>query len=34
MVVIDQKVAFMGGLDIGYGRFDTNKHLLTNPKGE
>lgn len=34
MVVIDQKVAFMGGLDIGYGRFDTRKHLLTNPKDE
>ena len=31
-VIIDQKVAYMGGIDIGYGRFDTHKHLLANPK--
>jgi len=31
MVVIDQKVAFMGGLDIGYGRYDSRQHLLVNP---
>lgn len=31
MVVIDQKVGFMGGLDIGYGRYDNQRHLLTNP---
>jgi hypothetical protein len=30
MVVIDQKIAFMGGLDLGYGRFDNQKHLLTD----
>jgi phospholipase D1/2 len=24
MVVIDQKIAFVGGLDIGYGRYDDN----------
>lgn len=24
MVIIDQKIAFMGGLDIGYGRYDDN----------
>jgi phospholipase D1/2 len=34
MVVIDQRVAFMGGLDIGYGRYDSRRHLLTNPKGD
>ncbi len=33
MVVIDQKIAFMGGLDIGYGRMDDSNHLLTDPKG-
>jgi len=22
MVIIDQKIAFVGGLDIGYGRYD------------
>ena len=32
MVIIDQKIGFMGGLDIGYGRFDTKEHLLSNPK--
>ena len=32
MVVIDQKIGFMGGLDIGYGRYDSKKHLLTNDK--
>ena len=34
MVVIDQKIGFLGGLDIGYGRFDTQKHLLTDINGE
>lgn len=28
MVIIDQRIAFMGGLDIGYGRFDDSQHLL------
>lgn len=31
MVVIDQKIAFMGGLDIGYGRYDNRCHLLVCP---
>ena len=26
IVVIDQTVAFLGGLDLCYGRYDTNKH--------
>lgn len=30
MVIIDQKIAFLGGLDLGYGRFDDNLHLLTD----
>ena len=34
MVVIDQKIGFLGGLDIGYGRFDTQKHFLTDINGE
>jgi phosphatidylserine/phosphatidylglycerophosphate/cardiolipin synthase-like enzyme len=33
MVIIDQKIAFMGGMDIAYGRMDTKKHLLTDKKG-
>jgi phospholipase D1/2 len=34
MVVIDQKIGFMGGLDLGYGRFDNQKHLLTDPDSQ
>jgi len=30
MVIIDQRVAFMGGLDLCYGRWDTQKHLLND----
>lgn len=33
MVIVDQQVAFMGGLDIGYGRFDSKMHFLTDPDG-
>ena len=33
MVVIDQKVGFMGGLDIGYGRMDNNQHQLKDEEG-
>lgn len=32
-VIIDQKVAYMGGLDICYGRWDTPEHSLTNEGG-
>jgi phospholipase D1/2 len=28
MVVIDEKVAFMGGLDICYGRWDDHDHSI------
>jgi phospholipase D1/2 len=28
MVLIDQKIGFMGGLDLCFGRWDTNEHLL------
>ena len=30
LVAIDQKVAFVGGLDICYGRWDDFKHRLTD----
>ena len=30
MVIIDQKIAFLGGLDIGYGRYDSNDHRLND----
>jgi phospholipase D1/2 len=32
MVIIDQKIGFLGGLDICYGRMDNNKHKLTDVK--
>jgi phospholipase D1/2 len=30
IIVIDQKCAFMGGLDLCYGRWDNQKHYLYN----
>ena len=30
IIMIDQKVAFFGGLDICYGRWDTEEHQLQN----
>lgn len=30
-VIIDRKVAFMGGLDLCFGRWDTNQHQLFDP---
>lgn len=29
-VIIDQRVGFMGGLDLCYGRWDNPKHYITN----
>ena len=28
LLIVDQIEVFAGGLDIGYGRWDTNKHLI------
>ncbi|XP_008560003.1 phospholipase D1 [Microplitis demolitor] len=30
IVVVDQKLAFIGGIDLCYGRWDTNEHRLTD----
>lgn len=30
IVIIDQKIAFLGGLDLGYGRMDDKHHHLTD----
>lgn len=29
-MIIDQKIGFMGGLDLCYGRWDTRDHHITN----
>jgi phospholipase D1/2 len=29
-VIVDQQVAFLGGLDLCYGRWDSSTHLLTD----
>ena len=31
MVVIDQKYAYLGGIDLCWGRYDTSEHLITEP---
>ena len=28
-MIVDQKVALMGGIDLCYGRFDTNQHPIS-----
>lgn len=33
MVIIDQEIGFMGGLDICYGRWDYKDHLIADPGG-
>lgn len=34
LVVVDQAVAFLGGLDLAYGRWDTPEYRLTDLEGE
>ena len=30
LVIIDQSLAFVGGIDLCYGRWDNSRHLLTD----
>lgn len=32
MMVVDQRIGFMGGLDLCYGRWDNKNHLIFNDK--
>ena len=34
LVIIDQKIAFVGGLDLCWGRYDTNDHPIVEEKNE
>ena len=34
LVIIDQKIAFVGGLDLCWGRYDTNQHPITEQKNK
>jgi len=34
LVIIDQKMAFVGGLDLCYGRYDTNDHPIVEEENE
>ncbi|MGL4948071.1 MAG: phospholipase D-like domain-containing protein, partial [Mycoplasma sp.] len=34
LVVIDQKLSYVGGLDLCWGRYDTNKHPLYEPENQ
>ena len=34
LVIIDQRIAFVGGLDLCWGRYDTNKHPVTEKDNE
>lgn len=31
IVIVDQEYGFLGGLDLCYGRYDTQEHLLDDP---
>lgn len=33
LVIIDQEIAFLGGLDLCFGRMDTQEHKLLDPEG-
>ena len=32
-VVVDDKIAFVGGIDLAWGRYDWPEHRLTDPQG-
>ena len=34
LCIIDREIAFMGGLDLCFGRFDTNEHPIADVRGD
>ena len=34
MVIVDNRLAFIGGLDLCYGRWDTHEHKLNDLQGD
>lgn len=32
-MIVDQRIGFIGGLDICYGRYDNNNHKLSDEEG-
>lgn len=30
-MIVDRKIAFVGGIDLAFGRWDTNKHTCVDP---
>ena len=33
-VVVDEEVAFLGGIDLCYTRYDDERYIIVDPKGE
>lgn len=33
IVVVDQRIALIGGIDLAFGRYDTQDHQLCDPNG-
>ena len=33
-VVVDWHTAFVGGIDLAWGRYDTHEHIIVDPDGE
>jgi hypothetical protein len=34
LVVVDDEIAFLGGIDLCYGRYDDSNYPLTDPEGK